>query len=251
MTTEQIKDENLETQYTKVPFSIEEMKSYFMNKNKFFIINYKKSELKGNLFLSYVGNLEIPFEIDYTDATKEEKFELLGEFLKSRNIVKSNSLALTIAEILLHSRGIKNFTLIKNPILSADEIEEFIARKTELIDKWNTFLLSTNVYMLTTVSALDEAYNFKEQFQVITDANFVGHNVVQLFSVPSFMEAFLSVPADREIFYFKHQFEDYIYKGKNLFTYFNCPENTPYIIFQSLLSGDISLEDLTFMKGEG
>ena len=238
-----------EIKFSKIPFNLEEMKEYFMDKNKFFIINYNDSELKGNRFLSYVGNLEIPFEINYTDMSKEDRFDLVEEFLKSRNIVKLNSLALTVAELLVYSRGIRNVQLSQQCLFTDLEMDELIAKNQEIIDRWNTFLLSTNVFMLTTIKEVNQAYNFKTQFKEISDAIYVGQNIVQLFSVPRFMESYLSAEIDRELFYFKHQFEDYMYKGKNLFHYYRTPENTPYSIFETLLNGSIKMEDLNILKG--
>lgn len=236
--------QEIEIKHAKVPFTIEEMIEYFLNKNKFYIINYKDSELKGNRFLSYVGNLEIPFEINYIGVSKEEKFELVLEFLKSRNIIKLGSLALTSAEILLRYRGLSNLKISTNPIFSDSEFNDFIKENEEIISKWTTFVLSTNLFMLTTVKELNEGYNFKEGFKEIEDANYIGQNIVQLFSVPSFMEAFFSLPIDREIFFFKHQFEDYMFKGNNLFFYYGCPENMPYVIFDSMIRGTINPEQI-------
>ena len=239
-----------ETKYTKVPFSLEEMKEYFLDKNKFFIINYKDSELKGNRFLSYVGNLEIPFEIDYTGVSKEEKFELIQEFLKSRNLIKLTSMALTMGEILLHYRGIHGLKLTDKSLLTLDEMDELIKLNPEMIERWNLFMQSTNLFMLTTVKAINDFYKFKDNHKEIADASFVGQNIIQLFSVPGFMECFLSKPLDRELVYFKHQFEDYIYKGNNLYFYFKSPENTPYAIFEAIAQGSMSVDQLATLKGE-
>jgi hypothetical protein len=238
----------IQVHVTTVPFSLDVMKEYFMNKNKFFIINYKESELKGNRFMSYVGNLEIPFEINYTDMTKEEKFDLLQEFFKSRNIVKFESMALTAAEVILRARNINGIKLSEHSIFNDAEKDEFISAYNEVVEKWITFLVSTNLFMVTTAKDINDSYNFKEGFQEIDDAHYVGQNVVQLFSVPSFMEVFFSAPIDRPIFYFKHQFEQYMFKGKNLFHYFNCAENIPYIIFNDFLNGRIKPEQLTYLK---
>ncbi len=234
--------------HTKVPFSLDEMKDYFLDKNKFYIIDYKNSELKGNRFISYMGNLEITFEVNYTSLSKEEKFELLLEFFKSRNIVKFSSMALTASEVILRMRKIDGIRLTENSLLTDAEKDEFIATNEELLERWVTFLLSTNLFMLTTAKEINDSYNFKEGFKEIIDAHYVGQNIVQLFSVPSFMEVFLSAHIEREIVYFKHQFEDYMFKGQNLFYYYNCPENIPFIIFNEILKGSIQPEQLSELK---
>jgi hypothetical protein len=239
---------NVDVKQTKVPFSIDEMREYFLDKNKFFIIDYKNSELHGNRFLSYVGNLEIPFELNYQGMTKEQKFELLNEFFKSRTIIKFDSLALTAAEVLLASRKIDDTNFVTNSILTLEEKLEFISENEETIHRWNTFLLSTNIFMLTTVAELNEQYHIKECYPQIIDPQYLGQNVVQMFAVPGFMERFFSVPADREIFYFKHQFEDYIYKGKNLYSYFRNPENTPFIIFEGMMNGTFTPEHFLSLR---
>jgi hypothetical protein len=240
--------ENQEVVFSKVPFTLDEMKDYFVNRNKFFIVSYKNSELKGNRFLSYLANLEIPFEIDISDCSNEEKSELILEFMKSRNIVKISSLSLMVAEIILVARGSKGVLLSNGSFFTEVEKIEFAQKHKELIHTWITFISSTSIYMLTTLKAVDEVYNFKQGYKEVLDAHYLGQNVIQLFSVPAFMEIYFSLPQDVEMFYFKHQFEDYMFKGQSLYYYFNTTENIPFVIFQGLMSGDILPSDLNTLR---
>jgi hypothetical protein len=232
-----------------VPLEISQIKEFFENKELFFIIDYAKSKIKGSMFLTYISNLELPSEIYFGSASKAEKFEILKIFLETRNLCTSDVLRFTAAQVLLVYRKLNAASVISNPLLTTEDCEEFIAQNAELMKRWNTFIESSMIYTLTSFKELDDAYQFSTSFEVIDDANYVGNNVVQLFSVPNFMETFFSVPAMGPNYFFKAQFREYMFKGKNMFEYFYCPENSIVGIFTGLLEGTVGAEDFEKLKG--
>lgn len=230
-----------------VPLEISQIKEYFENKELFFLISYTDSKIKGNMFLTYISNLDLPCEIILTGASKEDRFELLKFYMETRNLNLSATLKYGAAQLLLERKGIDATMMFENPVLSREECAEFIKNNEELVSRWNTFFSSMMIYFLTSIQEVEEEYSFKTQFKVVDDPHFVGSNVVQLFSVPMFLEMFLSKPADCELVYLKPQFEEYMYRGKNLFHYFYCPENTLLLLFNEMLSGNTNLEDINKM----
>ncbi len=242
----EIKQENVRE--VSVPLEISQIKEFFENKELFFIVDYSKSKIKGSMFLTYISNLELPSEIYLGGATKEEKFEILKIFMETRNLCRSDVLRFTVAQILLTYRNLDSRAVIENSLLSKEECAEFIASNVDLLKRWNTFLESTLIFTLTSFQALDEEFKFSTSFEVIDDANYLGNNVVQLFSIPHFMESFFSVPAMGPNYYFKAQFREYMFKGKNLFEYFYCEENTIVAIFSGLVEGRVGPEEFEKLK---
>lgn len=233
-----------------VPLEISQIKEYFENKELFFLINYTDSKIKGNMFLTYISNLDLPCEIILKGASKEDRFELLKYYMETRNLNVSDALKYTAAQILLEKKGFDSTTIFDHPVLSSAECAEFIKNNEEMVGRWNTFISSTLIYTLTCIKDLEEEFSFKDAFKTIDDPHYIGSNVVQLFSVPSFLELFFSKPADGELFYMKPQFEEYMFRGKNLFHYFYCPENTLLLLFNEMLTGEKTLTDIQKMMSE-
>ena len=240
---ESIKAENLRN--VSVPLEINQIKEFFENKELFFLVDYSSSKIKGNMFLTYLSNLDIPCEIILTGASKEEKFELLKSYMETRNLNNSNTLRYMTAQIFLEKKGFNTLDIFEALILTKEECSEFVLINAEMVNRWNTFISSVMIYFLTSVKTIEEEFKFKESFKKIDDPHYIGTNIVQLFGVPAFLEMFYSVPADTEIFYFKQQFEEYMFRGKNLFEYFCNPENTLFLLFDDMLKGNAELGNIS------
>jgi len=61
---------------TTAPIAIEDLKKYFADKETFYLINYKDSELKGEKLLTYLSNLDVPADIKF--STLEEIAEMIA-----------------------------------------------------------------------------------------------------------------------------------------------------------------------------
>ena len=238
----QILKENIRN--VSVPLDINQIKEFFQNKELFFLIDYTKSKIKGNMFLTYISNMDLPSDILLADLSKTEKFELTKIYLETRNINTASALKYATTQILLENRGVDTAEIFERPLFSKEECQEFISTNKELIEKWDTFIQSTMVYFLTSVEAIEEQHNFKSDFKLIDDPQYIGCNVVNLFSVPSFLELYFSKPPTKELHYFKQQFEEYMFKGKNFYHYFMVPQNSLYQAFNFLLTSDNSEKHL-------
>lgn len=229
--------------YVTAPLEIPQIKEFFENKELFFIVNYVESKIKGNMFLTYLSNLDLPYEIDLDESTTEEKLDLVKHFMTTRNLNSSMVLRKAVAQIILRRIGVDSkLVVIDEDILSEKECDLFIASNQELVDRWKTFLASTMIFTLTSVAAVEEIHNFKEQFKVVEDPSYIGLNVVQMFSLPYFMDVFYAQKTDVELCYFKNQFEEYMFRGNNFFHYFLCSENTIPLLFNSSLTGESDLK---------
>lgn len=240
-----VKPENL--RHVTVPLSLDHIKEFFDNKELFFLVNYSESKIKGNMFLTYISNLGLPSEIVLTGATLEEKFELMKFYMETRNINDSVTLRLAAAQIILENKGFDFYQYIANPVFTREEAVKFIEANKDLVQRWCTFLSSSIMYYVSSIPALAEELKIKDTHQVIDDPHYVGCNVVQMYSVPGFSEFFFAFPHEPQMYYFKQQFEEYMFKGKNLFHYFAHEENTLLLIFNELLTGSTTWNDIEKM----
>jgi hypothetical protein len=235
-------DKTIDVREVKVPLTVDEIKEFFTNKEILYLVNYNESELKGVVFLTYLSNLDLPAEINFTGSGFEAKEELIRIYMETRNIISCETLRLNVAKILLEYRGVDTTDVFLNPCFNNDEVNKFITNNSALLDKWEQFIESTTLYAQTTVPELEESCKLKENSTIVEDQMFIGANVVNMFSIESFYEIFLSVPYRKDIVYFKYQFEEYMFRGKNFFSFFNCEENLIYKTFLTHINGEIDIE---------
>lgn len=225
-----------------VPLKVETLKEFFENKELFFVVDYATSQIKGNMFLTYLSNLDLPCEVDLSKASKQEKFDMIKTYMETRNMNNSDVLKLTAAELMLRYKCVNYGNLFANSLLTEEERVEFIQQNLEIFYKWDHFLYSTLGYLIKMYPELNEKLKV-EDFPVINDPNYVGLNVVQLFGITGFAELYFSSSLWTPFNYFKPQFEEYMFKGQNLYHYFSCEENTMVLLMASLFSGGIKVDE--------
>ncbi len=218
-----------------LPLGVEQLKEFIENKELKYLVNYKNSELKGTVLFNYVSNLDLPVEFEFTDCSYEEKEEMILAYMGTRNIVGSKSLAINMANIILTYREVDTNGMLINPLFSKVEVNRFIEKNIEVLKRWELFLESTIIYAhqcirKKPVDSVEECV-YQHKYEVIDDIRYVGLNIVNLFAVPAFMELFFTAPFRNEPKYFQVQFNDYMYKGKNLYSYYLNEENTVFSMF--------------------
>lgn len=224
------------------PLKVEELKNFIEKKDTFYLIDYKNSELRDGIFLNYLSNLDLPCEVLLNDCSYNEKEQLLLAYLNSKNIVNIESLAFNVSKILLDYRGIETSDIFDNPALSTEETKQFIVSHEEVLKKWEHFFESTIVYALYLMKDLDSENDIKSQVPHIDDSNYVGLNVVNLFQNPIFMEMFFIPGTRTELSFFVRQFDEYMFKGANLFQYYHTHNNTILALMIGQYGGDIKRE---------
>ena len=243
------------------PLPMENIKEFFLDKNLQFVVDYNKSQLKGKVFLTYISNLDLPAEVDLTDVTTQDKFDLVKDYMEVRNINECKGLATLVGLILLHNRGV-DISDFSCP-LTLEEMTEFAKTNAELVDKWYTFIDSMILFSMMSVqlttkendnvsgaSAFEEAFpGFFDRYDVVDDALYIGSNVVNLFNVPLFLEMYFSVPTGQPKI-FKQQFNEYMFKGKRLFHYFSVENNTFFKFLLALVTKQVTVEDMLKAFGQ-
>jgi hypothetical protein len=201
---------------TTAPVKIEELKKYFADKDTFYLIDYANSDLKGTKLLTYLSNLDIPSDIKL-EAHTELADGLLLDYLNSPFLVNIPFLEKEAIRLLLQYKGVNDFGYT-----------EFIKANKELLDLWASILDS--LLYFNTYSINDD--NYKEQIKQAPrfDNNLtIGINFVSLLKYDDFYDFYTTVDSNN-FKYHEVYFNDYIFKGKNLYHYWANPNNSVFII---------------------
>lgn len=210
---------------TAVPIAIEDLKKFFTDKSTFYIINYKDSKLKGAKLLTYLSNLEIPCDIDLSNLEDSEKYELLKDYMLSPMIVNIKSLELLTIDVLNYAKNL-NITSIHS---------SFVENNVELIDDWISKLDSLTIYNMYSIDN-PEFKEFAKQFPVSDRDDLTGVNFVSLLKHESFYSFYSKIEKEKLKFY-NHYFNDYMFKGKSLFSYWANENNPLFLLTYGIAEG--------------
>jgi hypothetical protein len=190
---------------TIAPIAIEDLKKYFEDKETFYVIDYEKSVLKGKQLLTYLGNLDIPCDVkDFDD-------EFVESYLHFDTIVNLPSLEeLTISYLMML------------------KMDEEVPHRDILLN-WEKRIDSLTLYNSYTV---DHEQNIHKDYvktfpEDDTDSR-VGINFISLLKHELFYTLFCTVKEENLTYYSKY-FNDYMFKGKNLYHYWAIEQNPLFI----------------------
>jgi len=205
---------------TTAPIAIEYLKEYFADKETTYVIDYAESELKGEKLLVYLGNLDLPADIKF--ETSEDLEEMVLAYASSTFIVNIRSLEFAMLNLLLKNE-------IGFPL--TDELQV-------LLDHWSVRIKSLLLYNLHTVN-LEEFNTFVDAAPKDDTDSLVGVNFVSLLKYEELGQIIVDDDnnLDECINYTKY-FNDYMFKGKNLFSYWANPNNILFLQTWSIGSGE-------------
>jgi hypothetical protein len=229
---------------TTVPLPIDSIKEYFNDKSIFFMVDYENSKLQDTVFLTYLANLDIPSDIVLRkDYPKEKLFALLDAYMNIKTVCNIPFLEMIVVHMLLQSIGVDTDEVLQNKFLSNDDINEYVISREETVGRWITFVHSSLLYLIYSYKELNNAVeDVSVQYPVIDEVDFIGHNVVKLFSIEGFYETFLSTVGNREVYFFEKQFKEYMFKGKSFFEFYNTENNIMIPILLGALDGSIPVD---------
>ena len=217
-----------------VPIEINKLQEYFNDKEYRFEINYNNSSLQKKEFLTYLSNLEIPSDlISPIQLSYEIKSSLLYEYMVFPAITLISTLNLAVSSIIFRAKGYDLKDAYPNPYFSEKEADLFIEQNNEVIQKWITFLDSCTIYAQKSIPELNEMDFLTGGIETIEDRNYIGHNVVNLFSLDFFFHNYYSKELGT-LYYFKYQFDDRMFKGLDLNYYFFTKHNFLMSMFDTL-----------------
>lgn len=210
---------------TKAPIGIEDLKVYFQDKNTKYIIDYAASDLKGEKLLIYLGNLDLPCDILYDN--NDSLFEMVEAYLKFNHIVNIESLEIRVIDMLLQRKNLKRqFT------------PSIVEHLGDLLDQWISKLESLmlyNMHMLNDESLKESVKAYKHDD---TDS-MIGINFVSLLKHEEFYTFFESVD-ESNLTYYSRYFNDYMFKGKNLYSYWANTNNPMFLLTWGIANGIVT-----------
>ncbi len=202
---------------TTAPINIDELKKYFINKNTTYIIDYEKSELQGEKLLTYLSNLDIPCDItNYGD-------DFLVNYLHTKNIVNISSLENDIINILLEKKE-----------LVEGQHKDFIKDNIDILNQWEKVLESCSLYNVYTINNEDIRKDVESYPLNDTDTR-NGINFISLLKHEHFYTFYSKI--NNRLEYYKHYFNDYMFKGENLYKYWGNNNNPMFLLTYAISTG--------------
>jgi len=218
---------------TIAPIPLDDLKEYFSNKELSFLIDYSKSTLKADKFLTYLSNLDVP--CDVLLEKNEETLELVKEYMNTRMMVKLPVLEKLVMNILFASQGVDNGMLYTNKLFAQEQLVQFAEDNKEIVDKWLVAVTSGSLYNLHCIKD-DKIKNSLGDFEKIEDEQFCGINYVNLYKYEELYEIFPLVSLERRKFLVK-QFTEPMFKGESLYNYWFVPGNVVALITEAVSDG--------------
>lgn len=205
---------------TALPIPIEDLKKFFEDKNTYFVVDMKDNTLSNDKVLTYLSNLNVPCDIINPDL------ELLKEYLNSKSLVNIPTLERLAIDVL--------FTYKK--LQSVEEYNQFIDENIDILKKWEGILDSLVLYNVYTLN-LEETTEHVESHPVDETDDLTGVNFLSLLKNEDFYYYYNAANPDNLKFYKKY-FNDYMFKGSNLFEYWANENNPMFMLTQGIASGD-------------
>lgn len=214
------------------PIPMDELKKYFSNKDTFFVVDYERSNLKGSKLLTYLSNLDLPVDVIKFDE------ELMSEYLKSSSLVSIPTLERVTIDLLLEFKGISGSKIFG----------EFIDANREIIELWSLKLDSLTLFNLYTIE--DESLkSYAKSFTENPTCSLVGVNFLSLLKHEEFFVWYKSID-ESKLNYFSKYFNDYMFRGKNLFSFWANENNPMFLLTYGIASGEVNAEEFVKSKKE-
>ena len=230
---------------TTCPLSMEKLKEFFQDKeNTVFQIDYRGGSLDADALMVYLSNLNL--NADFDQATYDDRDalkELVLAYMKTTaSLLDVPQLAREALAICCQHRNVVGY-VGNDPVTYFEllgDASDFISENTDVVERWCVMLDSSGVYNLH--CANDPEFNkfIEETFPTIDDPDYVGINYVFCYNNP-WIGVYIGSIGDvgnRPAAYFPNQFNEYRFKGDNMFKYFNVEHNVLAVMSQVIASGE-------------
>lgn len=211
------------------PIAIEELKKYFSDKSTFYKINYAESKLTGSKLITYLSNLDLPADVELNGST-EDTYQLIKDYMNSPMLVNIESLEFAVMMILAEAKG----------LTEQKHHAKFIEENSELVDQWISKLDSLTLYNMYIINS-DDTKAFAESFPLDETTDITGVNFISLLKHPEFYSLYEAVDQSKLKFY-KNYFNEYMFKGKNLYSFWATHANPLFLLTFGIGSGDVTGE---------
>ncbi len=196
-----------------LPLSPEDMVEFFKDKDQYYMVDVAETLTKMNErgMLSYISNLGMKCALNYVSPI------IMEEYMRMKNFIEIPMLTAIHANILCFLKfhevpyppGLDDF--------GEEAIMSFIENNQELVIEQCVFLDSFLLY----IESRKEGYEIDEKQPTDRDLHDeLGFSLLKLMTYEDFMIVFSKrIPPIHEQTYYTKYFDEYMFKGKNLFHY--------------------------------
>lgn len=224
-----------------LPLDDNQLLEFIDNQNKVYEVDFSKNTLNVESALIYLSNLEMKCNIDFSGLSLEQKFDLIKTYMMFDSMVSIENLEKLVLQIFNQYKGISLEDCNPN-ILSKEEIVTFIDKNQELLQKYDEVFSSIFFFNLLSYYNEEERELMKKGCEkVIQNPRYIGINFVNLLKYPEFYAQFL-LDKPKYTYYFQEYFEDYMFKGYNLFKFLETENNIILRVFGSLFNAEEPVE---------
>jgi len=124
---------------------------------------------------------------------------------------------------------------VKKNIAKGEHYHKFISENLEILDKWQNKLESLSVYNMFMLNS-DKFREYAQSFPKDETQELEGVNFISLLKHSRFFSYYGKINNNTLKFY-THYFNDYMFRGKNMFEYWANEKNTLFLLTWSIANG--------------
>lgn len=199
-----------------LPLSPEDMVEFFKDKDQYYMVDVAETQKKmtERAMLLYISNLGLKCGFDTVSPTMMKEYMVMKNFVEAPMLtaIHANILCFLKYQDIPYMLGLDDFDL--------ETIKTFIEDNQDLVIEQCMFLDSFLLYILT---CKDGAVMPADQNVDTELHDELGFSIIRLLTYEDFMIVFSrSIPPIEEQTYYTKYFDEYMFKGQNLFFYANA-----------------------------
>jgi hypothetical protein len=219
---------NTNTITVTLPLSLDDMKAVITTPDISVNINYAVSKLKGRSALIYLTNVNVPNATIITDGVPTtELFDLIDKYVTLKSTIAIEGLLASIIQILFTLRKVSmhqydKAVITHRSLITDSQVEEYMSDTTRAknIHQLMEVLDNITLFAITSSSAFKQLYGDPTKvFPTTNDIDYTGFTFINLLEYDIFVLNYYGTPVEAAPTYFVQQYDEYMYGGKNLFSY--------------------------------
>lgn len=214
---------------TIVPIPVDTLREIIGDPDIELIVDLSESTVAPLQAMIYLSNLDLTVDVVFND---EDRLKVLDAYLKLPTLLKCPALETLVIQLVLHLKGIVPVDFFPS---------EWTEERREIITKWVSLIDSLIIYIPSIVED-DEMKAVLNAAPVDETNDMVGINFVNLFENPLFPLT-LEHTSDHLIRNYVKYFNDYMYKGHNLYSFWASPDNSLHTFMMSMIDDTVATDE--------